>query len=247
MEGLRRTYYGYENSQHNYKKKFKRRKKYTPSDFYGDWLWLKLELKKNVHIQLANDIIKHMENRENGFLNKPTVLASVFVDPRYRILLSEDEITVAIKHLSDLYNRVKIVPELQTELDVAHNTNAPFDLRGLLKEKKNAHPLFKNDGRQQEMFQRIIQVPPVDDLTMSPIDHWATMKTKEPIIRVYQLVCAINSAAPTETSVERSFSGLSYILQSRRKKLSDMTLECILLIRLNKKIFLSPEFIFLVN
>lgn len=71
--------------------------------------------------------------------------------------------------------------------------------------------------------------------TRHPMDFWEENKHLHPEIHLLaQLVFAV---CPTETSVERNFSGLSYVLNKYRCNLSDKMLENILFVRLNKDLF----------
>lgn len=207
------------------------KEKYTPSDFYGDWCKLKLSLEKLSH-ELAKEIVDCMIKREDGLLNTPTVLASVFVDPRYRLLLSDDEATVAVKHLSDIRKRLKRLKGEDVEQPSAlEESNAGCDLTALIKQKKAANPFYKYEIADIDFFRPLFTLPLVDDLNTSPLDYWAKRKIADP--ELYQIVCVVNAAAPTQVSVERSFSGLAYILNARRVSMGDKLLQAILTVRLN--------------
>lgn len=74
-------------------------------------------------------------------------------------------------------------------------------------------------------------------LDRSAIDYWAERKhtNKE----LYELSTITNSVPITQVSVERPFSALAFILSPLRNSLSAESLENILLIRLNKEVFLN--------
>lgn len=71
------------------------KEKYVSSDLFGDWMELKLQLEKIRHIEVAADMLDSMKGREIGLIDAPHVLASVYIDPRFRVLLSEEECTIA--------------------------------------------------------------------------------------------------------------------------------------------------------
>lgn len=74
-------------------------------------------------------------------------------------------------------------------------------------------------------------------LCVKPIDFWA--QNKSTFKEVYELAKIINAVPVTQVTVERAFSSLSFILTALRNSLSADTLEDILLIRLNKEIFVD--------
>lgn len=68
-------------------------------------------------------------------------------------------------------------------------------------------------------------------------EYWYARRNQEPLL--YELVEIIVAAAPTQTSVERAFSALSFILNPLRSQISDHHLEAVLIIRLNPSLFKS--------
>lgn len=86
-----------------------------------------------------------------------------------------------------------------------------------------------------DAIERLNLMPREKNKTVSPIDYWLARKQQEPII--YALSSIINASAPTQTSVERAFSGLNFILNPLRTTMRDDHLEQVLLIRLNKDLF----------
>lgn len=74
-------------------------------------------------------------------------------------------------------------------------------------------------------------------LGMNPIRYWAERKTSHK--ELYELFLITNSVPITQVSVERAFSSLAFILSPARNSLASDTLENILLVRLNREIFLE--------
>lgn len=64
--------------------------KITPSDFFGLWEELKFDLVECNGIELADNLRNCMRERELTLYND-IIFASVFLDPRYRFLLTERE------------------------------------------------------------------------------------------------------------------------------------------------------------
>lgn len=65
----------------------------TPSDFFALWLDLKLKLSKHKNISFAKNILDGMEMREKEkkILDAAPIVASVFLDSRYRVLLTTQQ------------------------------------------------------------------------------------------------------------------------------------------------------------
>lgn len=74
-------------------------------------------------------------------------------------------------------------------------------------------------------------------LETSPIKYLADRKKSHK--ELYELFLVTNSVPITQVSVERAFSSLAFILSPARNSLASDTLENILLVRLNREIFLE--------
>lgn len=68
----------------------------------------------------------------------------------------------------------------------------------------------------------------------SILKYWEDRKNDDPVL--YQLACIINTIAPTQVTVERAFSILNLVYNSRRTSLDPNLLEQLLLINLNKEL-----------
>lgn len=66
----------------------------------------------------------------------------------------------------------------------------------------------------------------------SLIDYWECQKYKTPILR--KLAMILHGVPATQASVERAFPALKLILTDRRYNLSEINLEKILFVKLNK-------------
>lgn len=212
------------------------REQYCPSDFYGDLENLKLELQEFSHNSLANEILRFMEARENK-LKTPTVLASVFIDPRYRLLLSESESTIAISHILKLRRNATT----NTDNDSMQCEFVPDrKICHLIEERKKNNPFYQYNQDESEFIRSILALPLESNINVSPFEYWTEKSKIFP--EIYFIHCIVNAASPTQTSVERSFSGLSYILSSRRTNIHDDLLNRILLLRLNFSVWKNEKY-----
>lgn len=62
---------------------------FTVADFYYAWHELKLELEAFTGVELVDNMLAQMEIRKSELLQNGIVYSCVFMDPRYRILLTE--------------------------------------------------------------------------------------------------------------------------------------------------------------
>lgn len=61
---------------------------FTVADFYGAWQELKMEMGSLIGVELVDNILVQMEIRESDMMRNDTIYSCVFMDPRYRILLT---------------------------------------------------------------------------------------------------------------------------------------------------------------
>lgn len=213
--------------QHPYKATVKMQKQeLTPSDFFAIWTDLKLKLNKDGG-DLAGLILNGMKGREKqkNIISSLPILASVYLDPRYKIMLTPREKHDACEHLTEIWRRMRAMSigvtssvehnpiSAAAEADAGLDNNASFScLTDLLRAKRadsdiNA-AIFCADDRYA--LTRVDLFPPQDMLNDGVLDFWYRQKDHER--NLYKLACVVNACASTQTCVERSFAGLSFIL-----------------------------------
>lgn len=69
-----------------------------PGDFLRSWIRCKLGIKK-LKTSISNEIFKAMESRETNLFLCESFVGAIYMDPRFSVLLSEYQISVAKKHL----------------------------------------------------------------------------------------------------------------------------------------------------
>lgn len=217
---------------------------YAPSDLYASWLKLRLELEKFAHAELAKDMLQGMDERSKSLIDTPTMFAAIFIDPRYKVLLSPHQITIAMNHIKEILKRItksgqkRFIAESGSSAISAVSANQNLtEIEKLIIQRKTTHPYYASNSAETCHINALYNIPPSDNLNKSCIDFWAAKKTSEPLL--YELSCVLNAAAPTQTSVERAFSSLPLILTSHRTRLSDEMLSHILLLRLNPELLLD--------
>lgn len=227
----------------------------TLSDFYAEWVDLKLKLQSKRHITFVANLIERMNQRGNDLLDDPLVSSALFLDMRYRVLLNAKPIQkqLAMNQLTLLWKRVIDLQPKQTDnttnngvtSDTGNSTNNSnnndFNLMDAyldsLESDADALPNISSENIMFKLQQLNVEVEKKkrEPKKRHAMDFWYENKHSMP--ELYELSKLVFAACPTETSVERNFSGLTYILNRYRGNLSDKTLETVMFVRLNKDLF----------
>lgn len=211
------------------------------SDIYAFWTETQLSLEEQQYERadescvFLDSLLKHLQLRFTRISNIPMVLAGLYLDPRYQLLLSEQNKEHAINVLVKLHltncNGTHLVPQ-------SAQTSAP-NLSSLEKflrtEESNTaigivQPDLSGNIRKKLIDFDNIQRQPT---TSSLLSFWEDKKKFD--FDLYLLAQIVHAVPGTETKIERNFSHLKFILTRLRNRLTDCELEKILVIRLNTK------------
>lgn len=215
----------------------------TPSDFYLDWVELKLKLKEESH-DLATTILEHMEQRERTLFGNRAYLACLFLDARCNVLLSDTDRTEAKKHLiqlhinhSQLNSKVEISPESSVldRTDEEHSESNP--LERLIKQQNEKRR--RSEDQKKRSIENLLDDFETEELlprSASILKYWQTQLNGQFHV-LASLAHRVFSVCPTQASVERSFSTLRFVLHDLRTRLSDDHLANILLVKTNFNFF----------
>lgn len=216
---------------------------YTLSDFFATWMDVKIKLRTCTNSQIAENILKGMESREQKkfIINSPPIYACVYLDGRYRTLLESSQKLIAIEHLKMIYRKLMCEDKPTSEL-VPDTTEGiqPSQFNSLKeylieREKRKERNSSLSRASEENICRRIKNImPDTTNLERSTLSEWYRCKDCCPVL--YKLACVVNCAAPTQTSVEGGFSSLSFILNPYRSQLSDERINNILILRLNKSL-----------
>lgn len=204
------------------------RKDYTLSDFYGDWLRTKMNLQK-IHYSLAKDIVTNMNNREDRLMNNKLILAAVYLDPRYNMLLNETDREIAVSYLCELHCRLNETDLIDTGTNNT-NTAETDDFQIFLQNATNRNEDTGIVNRISQFRNR----PPINYKT-NIFEYWRRMKIEEPDL--FKLVMTLFTVAVTQVDVERAFSSLKFIFNNYRSNLNTPMLSKILILRSNADLF----------
>lgn len=225
---------------------------FTLSDFYGVWLEVSARLSPMSH-PLARKMLVEMERRKADLMENPLMTSAIYLDPRFQLCLDEKQKEEAIRFLVALWQRIQKLTEQneqetesenneavgQSDLIVPVHSNTEHEtekisyLEQLMRNieiQKNA--TSKSVGKVVldtiQQFNGVDRLPP----EVSVIEFWNKNKNIEDVL--YELASVIYSVSATQVPVERSFSGLKFILSDLRTNISQKCLEDILMIYLNK-------------
>lgn len=222
----------------------------TLSDFYADWIDLKLKLNKKASHEFTQTLIECMEQREETVHENATLLSAVFLDTRYRVFLNNKPTAkqVAINHLCRLWSRVCQLKNMDEEYSndqssIENNENNADDLDAYMDSLENSSQRRQSTTSTSldqimlklQHFDREMKNKKRDSKSNHPLDFWKSHGHSFP--ELHELANIIFAASPTEVSVERNFSALTFIFNRYRCNLSDENLNDILFIRLNSDIF----------
>lgn len=228
----------------------------TMSDFYVEWIALKLAMEKRIDCDFAMKLVECMGEREKDLFRNPTVLAALFLDARFRVLLKDKPLEkhTAITHLARVWKRVQdlkpsnTIPEANESEESNDNDNTDqqqtsydeldsllLSLDGTSHDSHNQSTICEQIVAELQKFDVEMNSVKREDRKSHPMDFWEQNKNKYKEIHI--LAKIIFAAAPTEVSVECCFSGLAFILNKYRYNLTDENLNTIMFIRLNENIF----------
>lgn len=236
------------------------RVQYTLSDFYGDWLLCELKIQKLMsntvkETNLSEKFVWSMDKRKGDLIKNRAMLCAIFLDPRFRLNLTTPEVALVKHLLEDTWVQVQKLKGTRQDTNTnAHDLQETSDdlLESFLSQESNP-PLDSlsntntNNGGSPDYSKSkadfMIMVCNYELNTSrihhsnSVLDFW--QNSKQMYAELYEVAMIYLSIPPTQSTVERSFSTLSFIYNSRRSKLSLKTLENIIIIKLNADLALN--------
>ena len=185
-----------------------------------------------------------MEIREKSLLENKIFLAGIYIDPRYRILLSVDQIIHAKKSLCDIILKLqaldtvkqKDLPQLKLEMSdqnlIRDHKNMNFT--NYLDEKAKTN---ENNLITKENLTSIQNIKSIHN-ALEEVDKYgreSRLDFKSVILLYPNFIIPaariINAFPPTQVSVERLFLALKIIKSDNRSSLKEDIIEAILFLR----------------
>lgn len=220
----------------------------TLSDFYGFWLWAQLKLTKlevNSNItNLPKKLLASPEERKKDLLQNRAMLCAVYLDPRYKSDLTDNQVALVKITLGDLWDELQNINNRNERSILVENdqTEANADEIDLVEQYFAGMEQGDQLNAQIREFSRLDFLLLFDDYervkrlhhSTSVLQYWEEQKITMP--QIYDVAGIFLAIPPTQATVERSFSALAFIFTPRRMKLNSVLLEKILTIKLNKDV-----------
>lgn len=224
----------------------------TLSDFYGCWLHCTLQLQqfREIKCNLANALVSAMNKRRPALFENIMMISAIFLDPRFKSELTEEQYEKAKEHLSTFW-----INHIQKREETCLN-NGEGEKKDLIEDyfkSKGCQSITTNsshdDGASQTRSKlpvysltRVEMLECLEEFKNEPRIHhsvsilkfWENTKIKYP--ELYLIAKAINGIPPSQATVERHFSALSLLFTNRRSQLSHKAVENLLIIKLNEEI-----------
>ena len=220
-------------------------------DFYGIWMKFKLDLERNgKNKEIIEEFYSNIIKREDSFIKSSLLSAAVYLDIRFRVMLTDDNIAIGkqqilttIKILKNLNVQNKKNQErkmISTSFTNSSSSESDTDaLETILKNKErntrkviassessyNTQLDVKKEFDVYEGFPRISKDKKI-------LEWWENHKMEIPLL--YEASQVVFAVPATQVSVERAFSALKLILQPQRVHLNSKSLQNILFVRLNE-------------
>jgi len=225
----------------------------TLTDFYGEWIACKFKTEAQ-NSSFAQKLLQFMISREKFILNNKVFVYAIFLDPRYKITLNEEQCLISIEHLIKVWIQLnKLQSDDNGNYDIDLNNQPSIDehfdnsdsdstdvVEQFLKSKSTEiETLEINSSQTSVIFTQIETILKNYNIHQKRINYktdilkfWKSMEYTHP--ELYQLASVVFCVPATQVSVERLFSGLKFVLSPYRTNISSKHLEDQLLIRTNK-------------
>jgi hypothetical protein len=222
---------------------FYQRADLTVSEAYAQWIRMRLQVESTSNEYTA-EMLRVLRKHANKMLNDDCVLAGVFLDPRFQILLDDEQKIKAKDHIKAVYNFLKHSrPQTSSQNSIAETLNTSQNSSIILDPLERL--LASLDGPTEgstpttsiltleEILNRFEKHPRISDANFNVLKFWTNISGE--FLELQEAAFTIFSAASTQVSVERAFSALKFILSDQRGNLEPQLLEDILLLYLNQK------------
>lgn len=216
----------------------------TLSDFYDYWVKLRIKTSKCTD-ELSTALLEELNKWNSHLMENPVMIAAIYLDPRFHRAISDDQKALAINFLVGLHFKVNDIESddveqanatVNSENDVTNKSDKSDDeMEEYLRACSSAGSVgsFMCGSSKEEQIRQTLKnfYGKQEPLTTKVLNYWEMHKHEWP--ELYKLASVIFAIPPTQTTVERAFSSLAIILTSHRTRLSDSSLQNILLVRLN--------------
>ena len=219
-------------------------KSLTAGQLLGEWVKTRLVLSSSTG-STRNQLLRAMLARESAIMENPAFLAAVFFDLRYQKLLTEDQKSIAQRHVLSVWKKLQrmtsdesheeVLPVVEVSSssvsssssnDVEEEQRAENLLETLLKANDS---IIRNEN--ESIFDVISDFGKKNRLQkdVNILLWWSQNGPPE----LQDVALTILALPVTQVSVDRTFSGLKYILDDLRMKLKNDIIDAVMILRCN--------------
>lgn len=189
-------------------------------DFYGIMYKCVVDTRET-YTTFGDELCTAIESRMNTLYDIDCFVASLCLDPRYRVVLTREKLNYAKNFLQNLWNvrnRNYIINECpDTSSEVLLNENEVDVIDQMLQQKfvqqSSSVTRHSNNKNIASLIDEFHSLPLVDRKT-DLLQWWETNKFMYP--ELYSLALIVHSLPVTQVSVERLFSGLKFVFSDLR-------------------------------
>lgn len=215
-------------------------------DFLAGWERLKITLRKLSNTEqdcLAALLLERVLAREPLLLTNDIILAAVFCDPRYRLLLNGCDTQRAQGYLERVATRIAKKHSTRSPDDQEEHRSSGDELRLELEDSEDE---LESSLRASEREERSAIAQGIPDAGFAKFLEWyqktSRLSKDQDILKWWEsqenspmqkAALTVLALPVTQVSVERLFSGLAFVLNPLRNRLGSTTIEDIMLLRTN--------------
>ncbi|XP_037942459.1 uncharacterized protein LOC119675339, partial [Teleopsis dalmanni] len=215
---------------------------YVIGDFYRDWLCCEIELEELVtKTPYASRLHESMQKKKQIFMDSDAFQAALYLDPRFNYenstMLSENQKSTAA-YLTATFERLTKLEDLQKVGNEPDSPNISCDMMfefpttsaapySKLQQRMTAN-ITANTETNRTFKQKLIALASQKGVPLHTdiLSYWKTSNNYKEIKKVAAVALAVPA---TQVSVERAFSALSLVLTKLRSRLSNSTINNLLI------------------
>ncbi|XP_036323039.1 uncharacterized protein LOC118736966 [Rhagoletis pomonella] len=178
---------------------------------------------------IGDMILQSFEKRTNTLMRNNSLMSCLYLDPRFHHTLTANQKMEATQYLKTIWDRIN---ETNPNSSAHQTPNQFFDVEDELLNEYLSQGIEANVGTATDVHTKIKNLQlPILRSDSNVLIFWKEKQFTDPEMYALSNVCF--AIPPTQVTIERAFSMLKLILTDSRNRLSEETLENILLVKLN--------------
>ncbi|XP_064115089.1 uncharacterized protein LOC135221196 [Macrobrachium nipponense] len=222
-------------------------KNLTAGEFLAQWVKCKVVLERSTAVT-APLLLQAMEKRQDSLLRNPAFLSAVYLDRRYNVLLTEEQKELSQIHLLGLWKKIKTISSTSSMSSVSmlakddsftsgdsdgegDSALGSVDIVEQLLRVSDVSRATDTASKESEVAEHIKMFAKASRISKNEcIFQWWHYQQESALKNLAEVAVAL---PVTQASVERTFSGLRYILNDLRLGLKEDIVDAVMLLRCN--------------